>query len=254
MDRSYKRRLFFFLWISCLAGGMTVIPYLLTNPLMAPLLRSLPLPALVVSVLAQSAVFFAIFTFLGIWLGEKVGLGVPFLQARLQGHPLPGFVRTAWRSLGAGLAAGALLFAMDRYVFAIFIEPITQAQDQASWWARLLVCFYGGINEEICFRFALMTLLVWLSWKIKATPDRRPTIAGFWIAIVASSVFFGLMHLPMTGDMVVITPLTVVRAVVLNSFIGIPCGWLFWKKGLEAAILFHFACDVALHVLLPLLI
>lgn len=246
-------KLFFILWITSIIGGTFVIPYVLTNPLMASVLSRIPLPTFIAVVLLQSAIYFGVSVFLGLWLGEKVGLGAPFLAARMQGKPLPGFRPLAWLALGIGSSAGVLIFILDRHILTLFIQSITSVQDNSSWWSRLLACFYGGFNEEIVMRFALMTLLVWVSWKIKSTPENKPTKVGVWIAIITASVVFGLLHLPMTGKMVVITPLVIVRAIALNSLLGVPCGWLYWRKGLEAAIMAHFTCDIFLHGLLPLL-
>jgi membrane protease YdiL (CAAX protease family) len=45
----------------------------------------------------------------------------------------------------------------------------------------------------------------------------------------------------------------VTRIILLNALGGIVFGCLYWKKGLEAAIIAHFSADIVLHVLLPLL-
>jgi membrane protease YdiL (CAAX protease family) len=45
----------------------------------------------------------------------------------------------------------------------------------------------------------------------------------------------------------------IVRALLLNGIGGIVFGWLYWKRGLLAAMLAHFSADVVLHVVVPLL-
>jgi hypothetical protein len=52
--------------------------------------------------------------------------------------------------------------------------------------------------------------------------------------------------------LVPLTPLVITRTVVLNGLIGIAAGWLFWKRGLETAMISHFSADIVLHVLLAL--
>lgn len=118
-------------------------------------------------------------------------------------------------------------------------------------WQRFLVCFYGGINEDIYLRLFLMTALLWLGTKL--TKREMPTPVAVWVAIVAVSVIFGLGHLPMTAKFTPITPV-VVRAIVLNGVAGALFGWLYWRKGLGAAIVAHFATDIVLHVFLPLIV
>jgi membrane protease YdiL (CAAX protease family) len=71
----------------------------------------------------------------------------------------------------------------------------------------------------------------------------------FWIAIAVMAVLVGLGHLPATKRLAGrITPLLLTRALLLNGVIGILCGWLFWRSGLEAAVLAHFSADIVYHV------
>jgi membrane protease YdiL (CAAX protease family) len=97
-----------------------------------------------------------------------------------------------------------------------------------------------------------MTLIVWIIFKIRKTADGKPTNTGIWLAIIISSVIFGLGHLPITSTLTSITPLIIVRAVVLNGVGGIIFGWLYWKKGLESAMISHFSADIVLQVIFPL--
>jgi membrane protease YdiL (CAAX protease family) len=119
-------------------------------------------------------------------------------------------------------------------------------------WQSFLASFYGGIAEEVLLRLFLMTLLVWIAFKIKKTANGKPTATGIWLAIIISSIIFGLGHLPITSGLTAITPLVILRAVLLNGVAGIIFGWLYWKKGLESAILSHFSADISLHMIVPL--
>jgi membrane protease YdiL (CAAX protease family) len=49
-----------------------------------------------------------------------------------------------------------------------------------------------------------------------------------------------------------LTPLVITRTIILNALVGVVCGWLYWKRGLESAMLAHFSADLVLHVLLAL--
>ena len=46
-----------------------------------------------------------------------------------------------------------------------------------------------------------------------------------------------------------LTPALITRTIVLNSLAGIAFGWLYWRRGLEAAMLAHFSTDIVLHVI-----
>ena len=75
-----------------------------------------------------------------------------------------------------------------------------------------------------------------------------------WLVIVVASVLFGLGHLPTTAQLTTLTPLIIARAIVLNGVAGLAFGYLYWKRGLESAMLAHFSADILLHVLLPLVL
>ena len=85
-------------------------------------------------------------------------------------------------------------------------------------------------------------------------PSSRPMSMGvFWIANLAAAVLFGLGHLPATAILAPLTTLLVVRALVLNGLVGLVCGDLFRRWGLEFAMAAHFAGDLVLHVAPPLI-
>jgi membrane protease YdiL (CAAX protease family) len=74
-----------------------------------------------------------------------------------------------------------------------------------------------------------------------------------WIAIVVVAVAFGLAHLPATAAIgLPIDTLVASRAIVLNGIGGVAFGWLYWRYGLESAMVGHFSADIVLHVLLVL--
>ena len=98
-------------------------------------------------------------------------------------------------------------------------------------------------------RFFLLTLLAWLGSKISHTVEGKPTAMVMWIAIVIAGLVFGIAHLPTAAAMgIQLTPLYIIRTLMLNSG-GIVYGWLYWKHGLESAMLAHFSTDIVVHVI-----
>lgn len=98
-------------------------------------------------------------------------------------------------------------------------------------------------------RLGLMTFLVWTGTRlIRATAPGRVVL---WTAIGLTALVFGAGHLPATAAMLPLTPLVVVRALLLNGLGGLVFGWLYWRRGLLAAMLAHFSADVVLHVVVP---
>jgi membrane protease YdiL (CAAX protease family) len=43
------------------------------------------------------------------------------------------------------------------------------------------------------------------------------------------------------------------RTILVNAAAGLVFGWLYWRRGLEVAMLAHFSADLVLHVAAPLL-
>ena len=68
-------------------------------------------------------------------------------------------------------------------------------------------------------------------------------------------MLFGLGHLPATAQVgLPMDFLVVSRAIVLNGLLGVGFGWLYWKHGLESAMLGHFTADIVLHVIFPIIV
>lgn len=65
-------------------------------------------------------------------------------------------------------------------------------------------------------------------------------------AIVVTALLFGAGHLPALSLTVGLTPLLLVRTLLLNALAAVAFGWLFWRRSLEAAMIGHGAAHVML--------
>jgi membrane protease YdiL (CAAX protease family) len=161
-------------------------------------------------------------------------------------------------SILLGVIGALLIIGLDVWVFQPALKATfgaaaanlgAAATRKPTWWQGLLASFYGGIDEEILLRLCVMSFLAWLGHFVSKTAEGRPTLAVLWTANILAAVLFGLGHLPMTSQLVSLTPVVVLRAVVLNGLVGAACGYLYFKHGLESAMLSHFSADIVLHVL-----
>jgi len=251
MARHINWRLFAVLWAASVLTSAAVIPYIIALGVLNTARLPISLGTAVALQIAQSAVLFAVLVFVGLLLARATGLGAPFLEAWLGAEKRKSIGPALGSAAALGASAGLVIFVLDRFLFLLVTDPITAAQASPPLWARMLASLYGGVAEEVAMRLFLMTLLVWISWKVRAAPDGGPTAAGVWIAIVLVAAVFGLGHLPVTAQIMDVTPWVVVRALALNGVGGVLFGWLYWRHGLESAMAAHFSTDVALHVLLP---
>jgi len=163
-------------------------------------------------------------------------------------------------SITLGVVASLLIIGLEVAVFQPALlqqlgdkaNTLNLKTAQPAAWKGFLASFYGGINEEILLRLIVMSFLAWLGKFISKTSEGKPTKAVFWTANILAAILFGLGHLPATAMLIPLTPLVVTRAIVLNGFVGVACGWLYQTRGLESAMIAHFSADIVLHVLLAL--
>jgi membrane protease YdiL (CAAX protease family) len=243
-------KLFFILLFTCVITSMLVIPYSLA-------LTSSEIEFSAILLLltaAQNLVLFSVATFFGLFFSKRIGMGMPILQNALEGKNQTKELKSIIvPSICLGILAGVLIVLLS-IPFNKLIPEFNLSGGAVSAWKALLASFYGGIAEEILLRLFLVSLLVWLTFKIKKTKDGRPTNLGIWLSIIVASVIFGLGHLPTTAQITSLTGIVVMRAIVLNGVGGIIFGWLYWKKGLESAMIAHFSADIVLHIITPLVV
>ena len=254
-------KVFLILWIASIASVIAILPYALSlqSNVLQNLKLPIPLPLIITLQVVQSAILFAIVIFAGLFFAERVGLGTPILNAVSRSESVANRVRAILPlSIVLGIVSTFVVLGLEFFYFQPALarqlsgtaSALNLRTSQPVAWKGFLASFYGGIAEEILLRLFVMSLFVWLGRFISKTSEGKPTTAVFWMANILAAVLFGLGHLPATSLLVPLTTLVVLRAILLNGLIGIACGWLYWKRGLEAAMISHFSADLVLHILL----
>ena len=246
-EMKFNSRLFLFLW---LAGLIGVLSFLLVD--LEGLIKALPLPegheipvtlpVLKVLSLLQPTVLVALAVLIGTVLAAKVGLAAPFAEAwanrgdrlaALRPQIVPGIV-------GGFLGGVAIIITglvSRQYLAPAMLERMSNFGDFVPLLTRIL---YGGITEELLLRWGVMTLLAWAGWRVFQKGKGDPSSALFVAAIVISSVLFALGHLPVAYLLYPDAPFALtVFVLVANSIFGLVAGFLYWKRGLESAIIAH---------------
>ena len=249
-----RTKLFAILWLAGMAGVLSVLlidlsTVLANLPATAGL--EMPLHPLVIKLLSvvQNAILLSIAIFIGIQLSPLVGLSAPAAEALARGDSfisalkpqvLPGVI--------AGFIAGVAIFS-NWLLFRPIVPPVfvTRAERLNIAMPLLTRFLYGGITEELLLRWGLLTLLVWAAWRMFQGGRGRPRTTYFVIGIVISSVVFGVGHLPLVSALEVDFTIPIVAFIVLaNSLFGLIAGYLYWQKGLEAAIIAHMSTHVVI--------
>ncbi len=242
-------RVFWILFGASIIGAIAVIPFQFT--LQGISFSEVPLEGILFSIIVNCVLFFVI-TFVGLFLSKKIGFGAPILERLTEKKEVKTYIKSILGiSIGFGILAGILMLIADNLLshfggisLDVSLPPV---------WQGFLGAFYGGVNEELLMRLFLMSLLIWIFFKIKKTDDGKPTRVSIWIAIIIAAIFFGIGHLAATSELTAITPAIIARAVLLNGIGGIAFGWLYWRKGLESAMISHFSADIILYVIYPLI-
>lgn len=221
-------------------AGVLGVTSMLVQPLPATLLE---LPALQhlsplllrLLVLANPLVLVTLLALLGAGVAHRVGLG-----SRLAGTAAAGGRPWVLWSLLVGLALGAAITLLDRLVAPLLGEAwqaVAQRHEPVPAWRALVIgTLYGGLAEEVMLRWGVMSALAWL---LARAWGARPAV--FVLAALLAALVFGAAHLPALAQEVALTPAIVARTVALNMLAGFAYGLLFWRRGLEAAMLAHAA-------------
>lgn len=232
---SMNWKLFRILWLAGLPG-IVAVAWLLVPATLAG--QALPVPLWVVSLASavQSALLLAVAVFAGTRLAPRVGLEAPLVQGFLDGRPLRGILAPRLLpALAGGLLGAAILWLFARLAPAGLAD--LQGQVAMPLAVRLL---YGGVTEEILIRWGLMTWLAWLGWRYGGGGTGPLSPAATWLAIGASALLFGAGHLPAAAALLgQLDPTVAAYIVAGNAAFGMVAGYLYWRRGLEAAIIAH---------------
>lgn len=213
------------------------------------------LPVVAIAQGAQAAVLIGLMSLLGLRMGRRVALGSPLLHGWINLRR-----RADWRALRPlqaillGGAAAVLVLGASALLDPMLpkmLHPPAKTGAAASALNGFLASFYGGIAEELQLRLFAMTLLVWIAAKLTKR-DAQPAWM-YWTAIAVAALLFGAGHLPAAHQVWGLDAFVAFRTVALNAIAGLFFGWLYWKRGLEMAVLAHFSADIVLHVLAPLI-
>jgi len=182
--------------------------------------------------LVQPALLTGLAILAGTRLGPRVGLGAPLIEALLGRDGTGRVLRWQLPAAAAGGAfAAAVLIGYARLVGAapgaagVMVPPLV---------TRLL---YGGVVEELMMRWGLMSAAVWAFWKLSRSAE--PPVSAYWGGVLAAALLFALGHLPILLLAGGADPGLIAAVLIGNAAPGIVFGWLYWRRGIEAAMLAH---------------
>lgn len=245
---------FFAFFVLGLFGLLTMIPSMVST--IEVQLKNIPdapdLPPLVLGIVSMinPLILLIIAIIIGNLLAPKLGLKSYIVQRVTEKESF-------WNSLKPNIFKGivwGIVLGIVHYLLELTFQPWLPESLKLNPESRNLIntiggVFYGGIVEEILLRWGLMSLFIWIGWRLFQRGKNQPTPWVIWFSILLTSLLFAIAHWGVTILLAPLTPVVLVRMIVLNGIAGVVFGWLFWKKGLEIAMIAH----ATVHIIISLL-
>ena len=224
--------------------GPVAISWLALPILVDPNNIPVPLATLQIAAAIQSIVLVVLASVIGTRLSVKVGLRAPAFNALAYGRGFFLGLRPQWLPGAIGGITGATII-LCFYAFAPSALTIIEEQGSIPLAARLL---YGGISEEVLIRWGLMTLLAWTGWRVLQRGSGEVSVGVIWCAIAISALIFGISHVPSVAAVMGTVPASIVAYITVgNALFGLVAGYLFWRYGLESAIIAHVLTHILVY-------
>jgi hypothetical protein len=190
------------------------------------------------------ALVLALAVAIGVTLGRRVGLGSALIDIALQG-------RSPWRGirfLSLPSLAGGVIGAAWLVTLVMFWPESLSVVDPVYSLPLLPKLLYGGITSELLLRYGVMSLVMWLLWRLFGQEQRRPGWLMGWSAVVLTALLAGTVPVYLTWSLSATLPSTVLAQLLLCEIVyGLLAGQLFWRYGLEVAILAHLVAYLLSH-------
>lgn len=177
--------------------------------------------------LVQPAVLVMAAALAGGFFAPRVRLGAPLFAAVAAGRPAASRLRgILFDGLLAGFLGALILWAYE------ILTPNLSAD--VPLLTRLL---YGGVAEEVIARWGVMSVVVWLAARIAGL-----NVAAYVVGAAVAALVFALGHLPLLFTIMPDAGGGFVAFVIAANFVlGLGYGLIFWRRGLEAAMVAHAA-------------
>jgi hypothetical protein len=216
--------------------------YFLGNLAGVPLLRKTQMTVEPVWFWAVVTLVSAIVIALTMLMANRVGLGAPLIAGELSKEDL-----RPWLRSGLALTLLVIIISTPFSLHAnLGVDPATYPFG----WELMTSSFKAGVVEEIVSRFFLVSLFVWIGRFVSRDEAGRPKQVVYWVSILLSALIFGWAHVDARLGHPTATFWDYAVILGLNSGLGFYFGWLFWRLGLEWAIMAHFAYDVFVSMVL----
>jgi membrane protease YdiL (CAAX protease family) len=209
----------------------------------------IPMPLFQALSIIQSSVILFAMVMLGTWLAPKICLGTPVLDAFLSRSWSSVDLRRAFIPAIVGGIIGGVAITLSSKLASPYLpqEFLDGARHfDPPFYTRIL---YGGITEEILMRWGLMTFFAWALYRCTQKNNSEIKSYNYLISLFLAAILFGVGHLPAAHMLSPIVTWELVTYIIVgNSLFGFIAGYLYWKKGLESAIVAHMTAHIVMVI------
>ena len=187
---------------------------------------------------------------IGFFTAHKVGLKSVIMHPNAREKSKSEWIKGIKLAIILGSIAGVFIRGFDYLILPFLPDGIKEVIHPYNALEFLAALLYGGIVEELLIRFGLMSLLVFIFWKLFDRKSAKPSNWVFILAILISTLLFGIGHYSGTASMTEMTGFIWFRMILGNGLPGLFFGWIYWKHNLELAMLAHMFTHIAMNFLM----
>jgi hypothetical protein len=235
-------------------AALSAMAGLLTMPstrLIAVAASGANLPAAVyvdaaLGLLLDTALFYGLIL-VGISAARAVSMGRPLLHGWSGGATtsVPAMRAALLLALSAGALAGIAVLVATR-LLAPFVDVMPVSDPPAL--AATLHAIGSAIREELVFRLGIMSAVAWaMVTAVPRAAPRRAIVAGN----VAAALAFGGVHLAQPRYATLGGPTSIAFVLATAALLGVVCGWMYWRRGILAAMVANAAAGIVVQVVGP---
>ena len=178
------------------------------------------------------------------WPIAGLGLGTPANLASLSPTQRPHLGRTILLSAAIGLMMVVVVLGLDQILFSGDSLARIGAIGAMPLPVRLGIVALSSVSEELIYRLGISTLVASLAFLALRKHSEHAGKISVWLGIAVASLLFGFAHVGNAPD----ATHPILRALTLNGLAALVLGWLYWYRGLEAALVAHFTADAAIYL------
>ena len=214
---------FLYIWFLSLIG------YVIIVPIMSVLYTALDIDYFPTTlIIIQGVIVTGICSAIGNILSQRIGFNPPFISYLLNKEQSSFNIKKQLLYSSIIGIIGAIILFFGSSAFSLYMGqfPILNR------------IFGAGLYEEIIVRWFFASFFIWIFWRLFDRNSQKPGNIVIWSGLIISNILFIIGHYPAVS-ILISNNLEIINMFFWMFVITLPWGWLYWKFGIESAIIAH---------------